>query len=245
MGGNNFVQIMSSVRKNLFITHLDVSHNHINQQTASIISTVILNNALLKYLDISFCNLREDVIKIFANCLKKLTNLKHFNISHNSMSYSSAEDIALAITDNESLEYLDLSECSLVDFRVVSLSLQQYKLKCLMLRSNIIFQGTVFIQTTDSAENYAFNNSHLQYLDLSNCELSELQMTIIVRQLLQVTAMKCLNISNNTLSDDAAIDIASVISSNPLFENISLSGCELSEPPIVAIAKAVGLLPKL
>ena len=244
LDSNDFVQIMSSVRKNGFITHLDISHNCINLHTASIISTIILNNPLLKYLNISFCNLTEDVIEIFANCLKKLPNLKHFDISHNNMTYSSAETIALAIADNESLEYLDLSECGLIDFRVALLSLQRHsKLKCLMLRSNIIFQNKIFVQDTDPAD--VISNSCMQCLDLSKCELSELQMKTVARQLLHVSAIKCLNMSYNRLSDDAAIDIASAISRNPFFENINLSSCELSESQITTVVKALKSLSRL
>ena len=244
LGSNDFIQIMSSVGDNKFITHLDIGHNHINQHAALIITTTILNKPILKYLDISFCKLTDDVIKMFANCLQKVLNLQHLNISHNNMSHSSAVSMALAIANNESLECLDLSECDLVDLRVVLLSLQQYsKVKCLIIKSSNFFEGEMFLQASDPPE--VTSNSCMEYLDLSHCELSGSQMTTIARQLLQVSAMKYINISYNTLSDYAAIDITSVISKNPFFENINLSGCELSESKMISIVKALNSLSRL
>ena len=244
LSSNDFIQIMSSVGENKFITHLDISHNHINQHTALIITTTILNNPVFKYLDISFCKLTDDVIKIFANCFQKVLNLQHLNISHNNMSHSSAVSMALAIANNESLEYLDLSECDLVDLRVVLLSLQQFsKVKCLIIKSSNFFEGEMFLQASDPPE--VASNSCMEYLDLTHCELSGSQMTTIARQLLQVSAMKYINISYNTLSDCAVIDIASVISKNLFFENINLSGCELSESQMISIVKALNSLSRL
>ena len=63
-------------------------------------------------------------------------------------------------------------------------------------------------------------------------------MKTVARHLLHVSAIKCLNMSYNRLSDDAAIDIASAIARNLFFENINLSSCELSESQIATIVKA-------
>ena len=95
------------------------------------------------------------------------------------MSYSSAETIASTIINNQSLECLDLSECGFVDFRLIETSLcQNHKLKSLILNSNAIFQNMMSIEATDSVED---NSSCLQYLDLSNCDLSELQVTTVAK----------------------------------------------------------------
>ena len=88
------------------------------------------------------------------------------------------------------------------------------------------------VQTTVPDKGYANIDSHLRHLDLSECDLSELQMTTVARQLLRMSVMKYLNISNNMLSDNAAIDIGYAISNNPLLENINLSSCDLSHSQI-------------
>ena len=243
LNGGDFLQVMSSVRKNGFITHLDVSHNQMYQNTPVIISNIILNNPLLKYLDISFSKLTDEGIKIFADCLTKLPNIKHFVLCRNDLSHSSAKNIALAIASNESLEYLDLSECCFVDYRVIYKSLQKgCKLKSLILRSSVIFPNRSFVQATDSAEG---NSSYLEHLDLSNCQLSELQVNHVFRQLLQMSTLRSINFSYNTLSNDATADIGSVISCNILLEKLSLSGCELSESQITNILKALSNLSRL
>ena len=243
LNGEDFLQVMSSVRKNGFITHLDVSHNQIYHNNTAIISTIILNNPLLKYLDISFCKLTDKDVELFADCLTKLPNIKHFIVCHNDMSYISAENIASAIASNKSLKYLDFSECGFVDCRVIDKSLQKgSKLKSLIIRSSVVFSNRLFVQATDSAEG---NSSCLEHLDLSNCQLSELQMTHVFRQLLQMSTLRCIDFSYNTLSNDATVDIGSVISCNPLLEKLNLSSCELSESQITSILKALSSLSRL
>ena len=244
LNGEDFLQAMSSVRKNGFITHLDVSHNQIYHNTAAIISTIILNNPLFKYLDISFCKLTDKDVKLFADCLTKLPNIKHFIVCHNDMSYTSAKNIASAIASNKSLKYLDLSECGFVDYRVIDKSLQKgSRLKSLIIRSSVIFPNRLFGQATDSAEGN--NSSCLKHLDLSNCQLSELQVNHVFRQLLQMSTLRSIDFSYNTLSNNATADIGSVISCNPLLEKLNLSGCELSESQITSILKALSNLSRL
>ena len=234
---NSFNQIMSSMKKNVFLLHLDVSRT---QMTKNI--SFFINHPLLQYLDISFCKLTEESIKLFSRFLERLSNLKYFNISHNNVSHSSAENIALAIVKNASLEHLDLSECGFVNFLVIDASLQRNsKVKKLILRSNVIYRN----KQSKQLQVVGNNSSVLEHLDLSHCNISELRMKIIVRKLCQVSTLKCIDISYIILPNDAAINIALVICRNLFLEKLNLSGCELSESQIMNTVKALNNLSRL
>ena len=231
---NFFNLIMSSMKKNVFLLHLDVSHT---QMTENI--SFIINHPLLQYLDISFCKLTEESIEMLNSFLERLPNLKYFNISHNNISHYSAENIALAIIKNTSLEHLDFSECGFVNFLVIDALLQRNsKVKKLILRSNVIYRNKGSKQAVG-------NSSTLEHLDLSHCNISELQIKIIVRKLCQVSTLKCIDISYIILPSDAAINIALVISRNLFLEKLNLSGCELSESQITNAVKAFNNLSRL
>ena len=230
-----------AIRRNKDLEHLNVSNCCISEHGLFVIFSV--NNLILQHLDVSFCKLTEQGIKVFVSCLKGLRNLKHFNISHNYMNQSSAKNIATAFSHNKSLEYLDLSKCGFVDFNILDILLHQNSmLKTLILRSNSVCQNETLMQSTDPAEG---SSSHLEHLDLSKCDLFELQLIKIARQLLQVSTLKSLDINHNILSDDVTIEISSVITCNPFLEKINLSSCELSGSQITGIAKALKSLSRL
>ena len=240
VANDDFANVINSVSLLKSIQHLDISGNTVTDRVADIFN---VNNLFLQHLDISFCKLTEQGINVLPNCLKGLPNLKYFNISHNYMTRSSAENIALAISHSKSLEYLDISECGFVNFSIIDISLHRNSmLKTLILSSNSVFQDGTLVQATDSAEG---SNSHLEHLNLSSCDLLELQMIKIARQLLQVSTLKCLDFSHNILSDDVTIEIASVITCNSFLEEVNLSSCELSGSQITGIAKALKSLSRL
>ena len=266
---DDFANIMKSITLLESIKHLDISGNtvtdmvadnialairrsrdleHLNMSNSCISEDGLLaifnDNFNLQHLDVSFCKLTEEAIKILANCLKvPLPNLKHFDISGNYMNQSSARRIAEALSLNKSLHYLDLSECGFVDFSIIDISLYRYsRLKTLILRSNCVFQCRTLVAVTDPAEGSSY---HLEHLDISKCDLYGSQIIKITKQLqlLQVSTLKCLDISHNILSDNVAI--TTVITCNPLLEKISMSNCELSGSQINEITKTLKSLSRL
>ena len=241
ISGNTVTDIVAdnvalAIRRNKDLEYLNVSNCFMNEQGLFAIFNV--DNFKLQHLDVSFCKLTEQDIKVLTNCLKGLPNLKHFNVSHNYMNQSSAKNMVTAFSHNKSLEYLDLSKCGFVDFNILDTLLHQNSLKTLLLRSNSVFQDGTLLHAQSIS-------SHLEYLDLSKCDLFELQMIKIARQLLQVSTLKCLDISHNILSDTVTIEIASVITCNPFLERINLSSCELSGSQIIEVARALKSLSRL
>ena len=106
-----------------------------------------------------------------------------------------------------------------------------------MLKSTVIFQDDlgVLLQAQKSAQG-SFCLMH------SNCDLSELQVQTIVRQLLQVSTLECLDFSYNVISNNAIGEVASALSCTLFLEK---SSCELSESQITTIITSLSSLSRL
>ena len=89
-------------------------------------------------------------------------------------------------------------------------------------------------------------NCFLEYLDISDCNLSDLQTATIALALSKISTLKHLNVSNNKISsDDTAHKISSVITNNLSLKSINLGNCYLQEGGIVIIAEALANITSL
>ena len=85
----------------------------------------------------------------------------------------------------------------------------------------------------------------LEYLDISDCNLSDLQIAAVALALSKISTLKHLNLSYNEITTDkTALKISSVIINNSL-SNINLSNCYLQESSIIIIAEALANITSL
>ena len=88
-------------------------------------------------------------------------------------------------------------------------------------------------------------NCFLEYLDISYCNLSDLQIADVASALSEKSTLKHLNLSYNEITTDkTALKISSVIINNSL-RNINLSNCHLQESGIIIIAEALANITSL
>ena len=89
-------------------------------------------------------------------------------------------------------------------------------------------------------------NCFLEYLDISDCYLSDLQIATLALALSKTSTLKQLNLSFNKISfDDTAHKISSVITNNLSLKSINLSNCCLQESGIIIIAEALANITSL
>jgi len=89
-------------------------------------------------------------------------------------------------------------------------------------------------------------NCFIEHLDISDCKLSDSQISTVVTALSKISTLKHFNISSNeVITDDTAIKIASVITSNLLLQSVNLSNCHLQEDGIIKIANALANITSL
>ena len=89
-------------------------------------------------------------------------------------------------------------------------------------------------------------NCFLEYLDISDCYLSDMHIATLALALSKTSTLKQLNLSFNKISfDDTAHKISSVITNNLSLKSINLSNCCLQENGIIIIAEALANITSL
>ena len=88
-------------------------------------------------------------------------------------------------------------------------------------------------------------NCFLEYLDISDCYLSDLHIATLALALSKISTLKHLNLSYNEITTDkTALKISSIIINNSL-RKINLSNCYLQESSIIIIAQALANITSL
>ena len=215
---------------------LQLRDNEISEEAADGIAAVINNNPLLHTVTLGNNKLEtEGVIKI-ANALKNINNLKLLELNNNCITDKAANAIADVIHSNTELEDLCLNNNNLQSngTKVICSSLMYITtLKELFLQNNFITE-----EATSAIARVIINNPLLQNFDLSNNKIKE-GITEVLNALKTLTHLKVLSFHHNQITDDAANDIAEVISNNCTLEKVWLNNNELKLTGIKKIAQAL------
>ena len=206
------------IRNNNHLQHLDISGCMLQED--AIITAV--QNLTLKHLALSNCNLEEEGLLLISNVLQYITTLKHLDLSQNNISDNAAISLASALSKIRCLEYLNLSNCKLQQegsIVIINCLAGLAAIECLSLSLNVF--------TDKAAEDLALiiSKKQLKQLALSSCKLEEAGMLHIANSLKQISSLQHLDLSYNTISDEAAVCIASALSSNTSLEYLIMHNC--------------------
>ena len=214
-------KIAEAMVKNTCLHFIDLSSNCISNQNAMFIACVIANNNNVQKLAFSNCKLQSTGCQQLLQAMAKITSLVHLDFSNNLFTDVTVDNFALMIHQNVSLEYLNISGCcdKATDFEKITHSLVTLKsLTHLDLSCNVI--------NITSAENIVIiiaNNTFLEDLNLSKCEVHKPAFLKILGALQTIHHLKYLHLNNISVGYDEATGIAAVISNNPFLENIDFN----------------------
>ena len=160
---------------------LDISNNQITAKIELEIANAICSNSYINKLCFSNCFIKDGCFHVIK-AIQNTVALKTLHMNSIFISDDQDELLSKGFSLNTTLEYLDISNCSLEETRLLSL-----------LAS---LQNTIFLQhlslnstkiTTQLAEAVAgiLCNSYkyMNYLSLQKCELSAYQIKIIAKVL--------------------------------------------------------------
>ena len=240
LSGSQIATVVKALTSMSRLKHLDVSHNKVSNEAANELASVLIANPLLEHLNLSNCELSELQTTRIVKALSEIKSfLRFLDISHNTLTNNASDEIAFVVIYNPLLEHLNLSKCELSEIQITTIVIALSKVKS-FLRFLDISHNTLTNITSDEIASVIICNPLLEHLNLSNCELSELQITCIVKALSEIKSfLRFLDISQNTLTNNASDKIASVIIYNPLLEHLNLSKCELSVIQITGIVIAL------
>ena len=246
---------------------LDISHNTITNNGSDEIASVVINNPLLEHLNLANCELSElQLIHIFK-ALTKTSLLTFWDISHNKVTREAVNEIAPVIVSNQSLKYLNVSACDLLEDSVkkiaVSLSCaislvsldvscnsepQGSEIECILLSlQKCIYLTNLNLESCSFEGRFTvmflceFITQHksLQYLNLTECNFQINALTAIAKALQAITTIKYLSLNSNHITNEASQELALAVNKNSKLQFLALSDCGLQETELINIAEAL------
>ena len=230
------------------LVSIDISRNSFTDSDAHDIALAIKENSLLETINLSECikprhKPNEKGMHYILMSLTVLTYLKHLNLHSCYINdYDASKLLPIVITNNKSLIHLDLTNCKLQHKGLISIAkkLSNATLKYLSLSSNYIAHD-VAVHEVAVAVGY---NYSLQHLALSGCELDERRLIDIAKALLNISSIRCLDLSYNVISDRAAKTLAlGIINNAATMTYLDLSFCTWQDAGFARIHQAIDKLP--
>ena len=192
---------------------------------ANMLSQVLCNTKFLEHLNLSGCRLKTEHMKIILEALKQVVSIITISLSDNSLVKAVFDVLASVITCNRELKSIELSNCDLQESAIVSITkalenctdLQSLDLSNNVIGDNVAVNIAILIEKCQS----------LQDLRLQSCYLHYAGIQTIVEAMVKRTCLHCIDLSDNAVSDQNSVLIASVIANNENLQKINFSNCEL------------------
>ena len=205
-------------------------------QVAEHLANVSKNNSGLKQLCLSDNDLKSSAVVIFK-ALKENTELEGLYLQNNNMTGKVAEDLAKVIKNNYNLKKLSLENNMLGP----SLLFILQALKCNSKLEALNLSGNNFTgQVSEELANVIKNNSSLNELYLSNCNLKSFVAVILEH----ISHLKCLHLNNNNILDIESTAIVQVIKNSSLIFDLCL-GDNMLQSSLIDIATSCSSLTNL
>ena len=216
---------------------LRMANTNLNNASADLIASVIHHNVQLEELDCSKNCIQANGCTAICAALGIVSALKKLCIGSNSITDEATDDIVDILSINTQLEELDIGNNILKTRNMMKIlsSMQLFT----SLKVFRISNCSIGSEAAELLECVLCDNVQLQELDLSGNHLQSKGCIVICRGLQQVSTLTKLYLSNNDICDEAADNMASVLSHNKQLKVLHLDGNSFQENGIRKIASAL------
>jgi len=199
-----------------YINDFSIENYNMSDKVADEIATVLLHIDQLQ--KINLINLQTKcIIRKILNNLQDNSSLTVINLKGNNIE-GAADDLAVVLSHNTKLEVLNLNQCNLHKEGVIKIA------KALQNTSSLVefnmHGNNIGDKAADEIAIVLFQNKFLQNLNLDETNLQTVG-TIKIAKSLQNN--RSLISSGNYMGDEAADDIATILSLNSKLQSINLS----------------------
>ena len=216
------------------LQYVDFSTSKVDNELASDVALLLTNNTNLKQLKFSKICLDQNGFKHLKTVLVKLHGIVNFSITNCSFTDQDAANIAIAISNNTSIQELDLSNCNMfygMDiFKQLTIT---SSLHC--LRLNDI---TISDKMEDEVIAIVNNNSNLEDLEMAGCYMSR-GFYIKLINCPQFRKISKLNFSCNSVVSKEIKQLLPILSSHSNLKSLDLSNCKLKSNEVTQIFYAL------
>ena len=241
ISGNNLqasgaTVIANSLQNISTLTKLYIDNNNISDEAADDIAAAISHNTQMKELDISRNNLETKGVINIAKQLQLLSTLKILCISNNNITDEAADYMTKVILCNSHLQEFDISVNNLQVPGIIKIAKGLQKIST--LTKLYINNNNITEKAADDIASIIVCNSYLQEIDIQASNLQTMGAIIIAQALQKISSLTTLYINDNHITDEAADDIAAVISCNAM-QVLDVSNNNLKTTGVKKLAKSL------
>ena len=211
-------KILEALSKLQSLTVLDLQTNHLTEEASKYIESIILNNTGLNQLLLHNNNFGKGILLI-AKALQQVSSLQVLAFGNTYIPKEVLNEVALAVRSNQCLNFFRLSGINLHDSESI--------LKSLSFISSIKYLNIFGTTVSEKASIYLasiITGNKLQALGL-NFITAPIR---IIKALQNISTLKALVIDSTSVSEEAEVQLASVIINNKSLERLSLANINLS-----------------
>ena len=228
-------QVFAVIQGTSSLKWFGVNKEFMTYVAAKKIQTILSNTKGLERLYLNTKFQFADLLTIMKTLSKNLDNLKVFEIANNSITDEAADYIANLISCNIQLQEFGVSKnrFQTAGIMIIVKALQNIStLKKLYINDNNILD-----EAADDIAAVLSCNTELQELDISNNCFRSAGIMMIVKALQNISTLKKLYINDNNILDEAADDIAAVLSCNTELQELDISNNCFRSEGIMTITK--------
>ena len=217
--------------KNLL--HLNLSFNTVTTTAAANMINVLSNNSRLECLEIGGCELNEVNALGVIRALMEFHNILKLNLSLNILSDYAIEMLTIVLANNPLLQQIEMAGCNLSSCGVTKLTESLKSSKLTGLSHLDLSNNDITGEATDDFFLVIASCKKLNYLGLCSCKMTAPKMSF--NSLSALTTLTHLDLSNNSITDANADDVANVIVKNHNLQHLNLSTCGFKSQGILKI----------
>ena len=236
--------ILRAMKSISSLQYVDMSCAQVFAHIAIELGDILTNNPNLKQLLLSHLELGPNTFIKLSSNLSKLRELRHLAITLSSINDENAKNVAKLITNNLTIEKLNLSGCrislqgKLHIFQILtSLSALQY-----FSINNIVIGD----QLVNELARILSRNVRMKHFEMGNCTstLTEYKIFTIISSLTKHKQLVHLNFNNNILSDRNLSYLTNLIKENKI-QHLELSKCNITSLDTILIFLSLNTLKHL
>ena len=242
---------LACVIKTTSLVELDVSNNPLLAGGIILISRALKNLKSLQILNISNCGITNKAADDLMSALLTLNGLRELDMSLNkAIALSEISKLLIGALQNTNICTIKINFCLLFLDNTFLKEIGNSRMSCLELCNNIILdldvhgllENTTALQILNISNCYMkvdnnvtkklsrriLQNQHLTELNISRNSLTVMASIQLAKALQSIKTLRTLIMNNCEITDDAAEDIATVISHNPFLKELNVSWNKLT-----------------
>jgi len=235
----SFLLLCKALQKFSTLTKLFFSNNNNTTDDAFLaiyMAKALSHNTQLRELDLSGNNLKSAGCSAICRAFSGMS-LTKLSLLNNNITYEAVDDIADLLSHNIQIQELQLQISNLTPIDCIKISHALRSTSSLLKLS--IPNSNITSESADSIAAVLSHNTQLQELNLDGNCLEYLGTKQVFDGLKNTTTLHKLSIQDNHCTEDAARDIAHVVSHNIGLQELNLRGNDLQTAGIRMITKSL------